>query len=298
MSRITKYSSIKKDTLETEFGCVTVNSVEIDDEKMEELITNFVLEDENLKYMFCDANFAENKTRDLLRFIPPITPPSINKFVTKSCVDNHNFYSFLAEGLMGLVFRDLMGYELGAALIDANETLNDTHSGVDGCLYDDEKEIIVLGEAKFYKKLYDGFTEIISNFTKDDSFFNKLSSLFIKARNNKNAVKIILRKLGYEDIKELDLQQFLSIDFVFCGFVLHELSTTKKEKFKDGTAYKSLSISSNNIIDNMKRLIDSLDISDKEYNIYMYHLPVKSKEELIIRVISKAYELLEEGRVK
>ncbi len=65
---------------------------------------------------------------------------------------------------MGLVFRDLYNYSLAKGVIDIGETLSDSHTGVDACLYNLEHNVIVLGEAKFYESLSGGMNKIINDF--------------------------------------------------------------------------------------------------------------------------------------
>lgn len=117
-----------------------------------------VFEDENLKHMFAEENLTRNKRKNIYhRFIPKSKMiPDISSFVEMNILTSKSFYSFLAEGVLKFVFRDLYDFSLVKGMIDIGETLSDLHTGVNACLHNFEHNVIVLDEAKFYESLDGG----------------------------------------------------------------------------------------------------------------------------------------------
>lgn len=104
-----------------------------------------------------------NQTKNIYKRFKPRSKitTDIDKFVEENIRTNKSFYSFLAEGILGLIFRDIYGYRLAKGVIDIGATLADSHTGVDACMYNLEHNIIVLGEAKFYESLSGGMNQRI-----------------------------------------------------------------------------------------------------------------------------------------
>ncbi len=65
-------------------------------------------------------------------------------------------------------------------------------------MYNIDKKIIILGEAKFYKNAKEGIKEIIKDFIKKN-IKNKLESLVMKSNNNPVAKSIILKDIKYNN---------------------------------------------------------------------------------------------------
>ena len=67
---------------------------------------DIVFEDDNLKRMFAEDDLSRNKRKNIYRrFIPKSEiEPNINSFVEANIATNKSFYSFLAEGIWGLVY--------------------------------------------------------------------------------------------------------------------------------------------------------------------------------------------------
>lgn len=87
------------------------------------------------------------------------------------------------------------------------------------CLYNLERKVIVLGEAKFYENFGEGINKIISDFV-NKSIKNKLESLQTNAENCEETSHIIIKNLKIEDYDELTIDQFMNQRIVFAGFVL------------------------------------------------------------------------------
>lgn len=284
---------IPKVELKTTFGSIGIENIIFAPGEIEKALPDIVFDDENLKHMFAEDNLDNFKKRNIYRRFAPKTKTTINldDFIDKSMASNVSFYSFLAEGILGLVFRDLYDYQLAKGIIDVTDTLNDSHTGVDACMYDIENNIIVLGEAKFYSDLYSGINKIIEDFTKK-SIKNKLENLQSAAENCIETCRIIIKNLGSDGYDELTVDQFINQKIIFAGFVLH--SETDISKYSNDNFYDVYKISTQALTENIKKSLNVKDIKGK-FEIFMVHLPIKSKKWLIAKIIetsrSKLYEL-------
>lgn len=159
---------VPKNECKTTYGSLRINNIIFEPGEIERVLPEIVFEDENLKHMFAEDNLSRNKRRNIYRrFIPKSEmSPDISSFVKENISKNKSFYSFLAEGILGLVFRDLYDFNLAKGVIDIGETLSDSHTGVDACLYNLNENVIVLGEAKFYESLSGGINQIIEDLVK------------------------------------------------------------------------------------------------------------------------------------
>ena len=222
-----KYT-VSKSNLGTTYGSISIKNVIFKPEEIEQALPSIVFDDLNLMHMFAEENLDVFKRKNIYRrFIPKTkTKNAIEEFVENSIRDNVAFYSFLAEGILGLVFRDLYDNKLAKGVIDINDTLTDSHTGVDACMYDLENNVIVLGEAKFYESLDAGINKITDDFV-NKSIKNKLESLQIAAENCTEAYNIIIKNLSLDEYDELTLEQFINQKIIFAGFVLH---SEKKHK--------------------------------------------------------------------
>ena len=259
-------------------------------EEIQKYLPNIVFEEENLKHMFAESQLDDRKRKNIYRrFIPKEKIETTLEAYVQNCIDsNRTFYSFLAEGILGLVFRDLYGYDLAKGIIDISETLSDTHTGVDACMYNKQENIIVLGEAKFYEKLNLGMKQIISDFT-SKNIKNKLRSFQTNIENCDEAYQIIIKNLGTEDYDELTIQEFMQQKIIFAGFVLH--SESDVSNYGSQTFYDTYDIDSKQL---KKHICDELKIDkiNDDYEILLIHLPIKDKKELIVKVIEKSKKLL------
>lgn len=267
----------------TTYGSLRVSNVVFEPGEIERVLPDIVFEDDNLKHMFAEDDLSRNKRKNIYRrFIPKSEIVNdINSFVEQNIATNKSFYSFLAEGILGLVFRDLYDFSLAKGVIDIGETLSDSHTGVDACLYNLEHNLIVLGEAKFYENLAGGMNKIIDDFV-SKNIKNKLESLQTNAENCEETCQIIIKNLQLENYDELTVDQFMNQRIVFAGFVLHseqDVSQYDKQDF-----YNKYFISTRQLECNISDSLKHNDI-EGEYEIILVHLPIKDKKSLIVKMI-------------
>lgn len=267
----------------TMYGILTINNITINPEKLQEYVSEIVLQEENLEFVFAKP-IRDIKThiRMLRLFLPTSVEADIENIIMKNLENNNNFYGFFAEALLAIAYRDLYGYQLAAAVLDINSTVVDSHTGVDACMFDENNEILLLGEAKFYTSLSKGFKKIIEDFTKPNGFFNKLSSFKKHCENNDFSEKIILKQLKKDELQTITLEDFLKLNIIYSGFVLHEHSG-KVDKYLENDFYDDYNITVQQIADNVKNVLQK-EIP-LNHQITMIHLPIKDKQELIKMVI-------------
>lgn len=292
MDKFCCFYKVLKDK-ETEFASLNIENVILDAIKLEEYLCEYLLLRENLAFVFCEPTTNQRNYQLMLkRFLPRERPTNIDKFVNTELDKNKAFYSFLAEAILPLAYRDIYGYKLASAAIDIKQTLTDTSTGADACMFD-EKGIFVLGEAKFYKSLKLGLDEIIANFKEKRGFINKLDNLNRNFSNNSQTNSLIIRQLGKDAACEYEFHEFLKLPIYFSGFVLHELGERKFEDFKSDIFYDSYDINVSSILANLKR--NYPNIENGNFHISMFHFPINSKEKLISKMIAKCYELKKKG---
>lgn len=291
MGKIVINHTVSKE--ETLYGSLKIDEVIFDANEMEEFIYKYVLTKENLEYIFCDK---VTKPRDyflmIKRFLPSETVLDIEKYVDDKTKENKAFYSFFAEALLPIAYKDVYGYSLQEAAIGITQTLTDTNSGVDGCLYDSDKNVFVIGEAKFYKSFCEGISNIIDDFTEKGSVANKLDSLYKKMMYNKDMDCIILKKLGKNETRDYSLNEFLKLKIGLAGFVLHEDSSIDLANINNDDFYDKYPICSDDIFTNI--LKNGLDISGFNCTITIFHFIIHSKRDLIIKCIKYASKIKEE----
>lgn len=282
---------IPKTEFNTTYGSIGIKNIIFEPGEIEKALPDVVLSDENLKHMFAEEDLNDFRKRNIYkRFIPKTkTDLELDQFIDKCMSSNVSFYSFLAEGILGLVFRDLYDYQLAKGIIDVNDTLSDSHTGVDACMYDLENSIVVLGEAKFYGDLYAGINKIIEDFT-TKSIKNKLESLQTASENCIETSRIIIKNLGSDCYDELTVEQFMNQTIVFAGFVLH--SETDISKYCNTNFYDIYELSTQALTDNIKRSLNVKKVKGN-YEIIMVHLPISNKKDLIAKMIETSrYKLL------
>lgn len=289
-----KYIVPKKE-LGTTYSSIGIKNIVFEPGEIENNLPNIIFKDENLEHIFAETDLTPKKKRSIYRrFIPKTNnKKELDMFIDDSIRSNKSFYSFLAEGILGLVFRDLYDCELAKGVIDLNDTLNDSHTGVDACMYNIKNSVIVLGEAKFYESLDAGLNKIIKDFV-NKNIKNKLESLQIASENCFESNKIIIKNLSIDEYEQLTLEQFINQKIIFAGFVLHnecDVSDYDKKTF-----YDKYVVSVENLIKNIKDSLDT-DCCNGKYEIVMVHLPISSKKNLIAKVIETSQNKLD-GMIK
>lgn len=285
---------VEKEIIRTKYGSVCIENVEFNPEDLQQKLPQIIFNEENLKYMFSDDmldNFS--KFNIFKRFIPKDVPNELTlEYVTNCIKNNKNFYSFLAEGILGLVYKDLYNYKLSKGLIDMLDTVNDTHTGVDACMYDRQNNVVILGEAKFYEDLNQGINKIISDFT-NKNIKNKIESLETAVANNREAYEIAIKNIDKEKYEKYSLEEFLNQKLIFAGFVLHSETSTRGYDAVD--FYDRYNITSEMLKKNIEKSLN-IDKIKADYNIVIIHLPIKDKKMLIMRIIEIANKELENLR--
>lgn len=286
---------VEKERINTKYGSISIEKIEFTPIELQKVLPKIVLSDENLKYIFAEQELNNfKKTNIYKRFIPKDVSKNVtNEYIIKCIKANKNFYSFLAEGILGLIYRDLYNYQLSKGLIDVLDTVNDTHTGVDACMYDIDNKIIILGEAKFYENLNLGINQIIKDFTKKN-IKNKIESLLTAVENDASSNEIVIKNLEKQNYESYTIQEFLNQRIIFAGFVLH--SEKNVDNYGDKTFYDDYYITSQMLKENIEKSL-KIDEIKLEYNIIIVHLPIKNKKELIIKTIELANEKLNEMRV-
>lgn len=283
-----KYNfKVPKTCLKTTYGSICIENIIFDPNEIEKMLPQIVLEEPNLKHMFAEDELNDFKKKNIYRrFIPKDNINlDINTYVQQAVASNVNFYSFLAEGILGLVFRDLYGLKLARGIIDVTDTLTDTHTGVDSCMYNSEKNIIVLGEAKFYENLSGGINKIIEDFIKKN-IKNKLESLKAKAENNEESYNIVIKNLSDGDYNEKTLEQFMNQKIIFAGFVLHSEKNSIKD-YNKNDFYNKYQISSDELKANIGKCL-CVNGLQGDFEIVLVHIPVCDKKSLIVKMIEQS----------
>ncbi|MBS6115080.1 Hachiman antiphage defense system protein HamA [Thomasclavelia spiroformis] len=286
MDKFKLYNNVYKESIKTKFGVISINNIEFDSLQIQRFLPDIVFEDENLKFMFQETSISNRKKSLILkRFLPNTDINDIGQYITESIKSNKTFYSFLAEGMLGLVFRDIFGYDLSVGIIDIKETLNDTHSGADVCLFDKENNALVIGEAKFYETFKKGMNAVISDFVKK-KIVNKLDSFKRKIESNDTSWEIVIKNLKKDDYEIISLTEFMNQKIIFAGFVLHNNAITMEE-YLESNFYNDFNISIESLKYNVAKDIE-IDFTKCEYNIVLFHLPINSKKTLIKEIIERA----------
>lgn len=277
-----KYN-VTKNELGTKYGSICIKNIVFEPNEIEKALPSIVFDDENLKHMFAENDLNPFKKKNIYRrFIPKTrTNKELEEYITDCLRSNVSFYSFLAEGILGLIFRDLYNFQLAKGIIDINDTLIDSHTGVDACMYNLKDKVIVLGEAKFYESLDSGINRIINDFV-NKNIKNKLESLQTTAENFAESNSIIIKNLSVDVYEELTIDQFINQKIVFAGFILH--SEKDISKYGEQDFYDKYSISVQELVNNIKKSLN-IDGIKGDYEIIITHLPIENKKNLIAKVI-------------
>ena len=272
----------------TTYGLVCINNVFISPIALENAIVEIVSDWDNLLFIFNLSKHNGNRRSVIDRFLPSTKHDDLSEYISHMVEKYPSFYSFLAEGLQAILLRDVFEYHLTTAAVNINSNLTDQQTGVDVCMIDLSKKAFVLGEAKFMKSISAALNKINDCFIDNNSLASKLDNLFRTSKNDSETEKVMIELLGSEDIDEVDLNDFLSFDFIFSGFILHENHLASSDKYLEQKYYDFWTINSNDL----KKHLSSLFFkASGNYVLNVFHLPIKSKEDLINQVIVKFYEM-------
>lgn len=294
MNRFELHTKVEKEKIKTKFGVVSIRNIKFDSTDIQKILPDIIFEDNNLKFMFQkDAFLGRDKVLVLKRFLPNKDVEDITKFIIESINSNKTFYSFLAEGMLGLVFRDIYGYDLSVGIIDITETLTDTHTGSDACMFDKKENVLVLGEAKFYESLNNGMKSVISDFL-TKNIFNKLDSFKRKIEQNDDSWKIVVKNLKVDTYDFVSLSDFMQQKIFFAGFVLHN-NEVEMEDYLKSNFYDDFSVNVGDLKNNIKKCIESDNLAS-EYEIFLFHLPIRDKKTLIKEIMKRASLIIDQLR--
>ena len=288
MNEITRHHEyVSKDS--TSLICLKITEINFDLVEIEKFISDYVLNIENLKFIFGETDLTNEKQKSIYRrFILLKHIDNLEEYIKSKLSTNRSFYSFFAEGLLSLVYRDLFGYSLISESILLGKTLDDVQTGVDVCMMDKDKNHIVLAEAKFYDAFDGGIKQIIKDFSKSDSLINKVENLFRVSLDTGVAQSVWIKNNMDGDISKMFVSDFLKLDLNFCGFVLHG-NDIDLEKYSSDDFYKNYEIDGEKVT---SKLVDLYDLKKKgNYHVTICNLPVNSKKDLIKKVIEKAQEI-------
>lgn len=286
------YSDNKK------FFMLSLENIEIGTEELEKALTEIVLNEDVLFYLLQEKDKTkDNYKRILLSFFSSHefkSDEEIYDFINANMSKRKAFYSFLGEMLQAILLRDVCKYNLITNVISYDFNPGLTHQGPDSCLYSESDKKVVLGEAKFIESFDECINHIINDFTKSTSLLGKLQSLLIAAQVNPDANKILMSRLDDEKIKFVSLEEFLKNDLVFCGFAVHDV-LVHKERYYLTEFYDRFNMETNDIKRNVEKIYNSEYVKPLSevgtFKIIIFHLPIKSKRELIFKVIKEAQKI-------
>lgn len=87
---------------------------------------------------------------------------------------------------------------------------------------------------------------------------------------------------------ELSLQEFVNQKLIFAGFVLHN-SLKRVDTYLNEDFYNNIHFSVDDLKDNIIKCLNT-DVSKCEYEVFLFHLPINNKKELIEKIINRAEE--------
>lgn len=273
------------------------NHILIDDDEFDEYLKEVMFTNSNLGYTFeyelnepLSLEDKIEKSKMLSRFIPSthrgrtkVKVVDLEREIERNLDANEeygsvSYYSFFAEGLMGVVLKDLYGYSFKKCLIDINQTLSGVEQGVDGSFYSEKNKTYILGEAKFYKSYSDGINKIIDNFS--TNIKNKLDHFYITN-------SIYITDIQTEQTKQVTREDFYrDYNIAFCGFILHNKQS--EYRYKSKKKYKTIKQMKDEVV---KEVDKNLDLNLR-YVLYL-HIPVSEKKEFIKKVVLVAARELE-----
>jgi hypothetical protein len=242
---------------------------------LDNYILETIYEEKKLNYLFqLNTPFdKKDRIKQLQRFVgnpfrnreENVNDAEIRADISAN-VKNQSYYTFFAEALLARLNIDFIDNNLVSGVLKIGDNVSITGHGADACMY--SENILVLGEAKFYGDLYGGTYKII----KDKSFKSKLGDYIARLQS---VDSIILKNISGEITNKTE-DEIKLLPLVLSGFILH-------------TADNPISL-----YDKSYKLIDKIAINDfpSHYRIHLFHLPIKSKAELIFKAQRKALDLI------
>ncbi len=259
---------------------VFLESIEINEDEINSIFIDVLHKRENLEVMFLESidETDEEKYKEFIdHFIIDkaqycSTKEELEKLIEKYCISHKTFYSEIAEGFSALVIKKFLNANPTHALISLENTVIDTHTGVDGVLYDEEEEKMFFVEAKFYEKLKDAPGEILKSLKS----INKYESF-------KNKGKIHIAKILDKTNYDVRVKDAVTLDITFIGFVLHgEKNKMNKRRYaKEIEKYVS-------------KAFELDDDQELEYKFILFYLYINKKQQLIFDIIKESKRKLEE----
>ncbi len=242
---------------------------------LNDYILDILYDESKLNYLFQvdEPLKKEDRIKQLQRFIgnpfrnreEAVTDAEILKNISDN-KGKQSYYTFFAEALLARLNIDFIDNTLVTGVLRVGDNISVTGHGADACMYSENN--LILGEAKFYGKLYKGAYRIVN----DNSFISKAED-YISRINGANSITI----KGIDgDITTKTEDEIKKIALTLSGFVLH---THETPNTKYDTSY--------NLVNNIK-------IKDfpANYKIHLYHLPIESKKDLIFKAQRMAIDLI------
>lgn len=256
---------------------VLLSNIKISEEELNDIFIDLIHKEENLEAMFMqEINNEEERLGYISHFIPDDvrdkTSNQIEDFIKTASEANATFFSELAEGLVALLAQRFLNAMPTHALMSDVATLIDTHSGVDGVLYDEENENLFFVEAKFFTDLSSGKSAVINSLTVNAK--NKYESF---QRHSKKQLSLIHNKKSYE-IRTIDA---LTIPISFIGFVLHG----EKNNIQESEFAERIEVYVN----------ETFELDDLNYKFILFHLDINDKQKIIFEIINRSLKVIEEA---
>jgi hypothetical protein len=265
-------STKKETTCKKHKFCIYHHHLSMED--LDKYIIEIMFDENKLNQLFQPfTNFnSEDRIFQLKRFIDnsflnresEVSDSEIETTIKNNT--NKSYYSFFAEALLARLSIDYIDNKLITGVISVDDNVEAVGTGADVCMFSDEN--LVIGEAKFYGVLAGGVTSIIE----DSSFESKLKSYIKKLTSMKE--KIVLKDIE-GNINEKTQDEIKKIPLIFTGFILH----TKNKNDDYETYYNKISTS-------------TITNFPDHYNLHLYHLPIKLKNELIFKVQRQALDFI------
>lgn len=243
-------------------------------DELDEYILKIIFDSNKLNYLF-EPNTSltiNNRKRQLRGFIEGSFKNRENQVKDidiKNAIEsntNPSYYAFFAEALLARLNIDYLDEKLISGVLTYKTRITEGRTGADVCMFSDTN--LVLGEAKFYKKLSGGLKSILE----DKTFLSKLESFCNNIVDSDD--EIVLKGIN-GDIRNRTFDEIEKKTVILSGFILH----TKSTQGKYDTHYKK--------IDNI-----SIDQFPNHFQIHLYHLPINSKNELIYKAQKRAIDLI------
>lgn len=279
---INKELSYKESDDEQNLLGIKLDNIILTTDEYNDVLCSFLLDDANLNMIFSEKIDDCNIKKSYDFFIPDhlvgeeFTEEELRSFVVKKLKSDPSYYSGVAEGIMPLIMNKINNWKLSRSVYTLFSSLMEITTGADSCYYDDSG-IIVLGEAKFYKSFGDGIDSLLYSINERPG--HKPNSLFNATRNNQDAMALIKKMNTDLSDDSITLKEFKKLKKIYAGFILH----------KNQKRY-------NNHLEKFKR--EELSVAIEAFGeidqVKIYHLPVESKTELIIDLIMKAKEMINE----